>query len=312
MTVIDCVVAHHANSYASGVSRFDELLAGHLGVPFLSLPDERLAALRHPLLSFKPRELTAADVDRLAGLLATAGWEPSVFLHEWTGAPIELELCRRAVVVWAGNAEIGAALDALGIAWREAWTPGLLLDRRPIAPAAITVFSFGMAHKIQTAAFLRLRELLEASGQSYAINVSSAIHATSSLHESESVYRDMRALFPTGLHFLGNLSDQAVYDHLRRASFFASFFPGGVRANNTSVVAAMEEGAVVITNLDEFSPAWLEHGVNVLDVDRLERLPDDVLELRRMSAAAVQTARSLSWARLVERMRSGDRQDSQR
>ncbi|MEJ7891552.1 MAG: hypothetical protein WKF94_02795 [Solirubrobacteraceae bacterium] len=309
MSGVDCIVAHHSNSYASGVSRFDELLAGHLGVPFLALHDDRAGDFARPLLSFKPRELASAEVERLASLLATPGWEPSVFLHEWTGAPIELELCRRATTVWAGNAEIAAALDALGLATEDAWTPGLLTDRRRMAPAAITVFSFGMAHKIQTRRFQQLRALLEDSGESYAIRVSSAIHATSSLHESESVYREMAELFPTGLYFLGNLSDLAVYEHLCNSTFFASFFPGGLRANNTSVAAAMEEGAVVITNLDAHSPAWLEHGVNVLDVDRLDRLPDDLLELRRISAAAMQTARTRSWAVLTDRMRVHDRQD---
>ncbi len=57
-------------------------------------------------------------------------------------------------------------------------------------------------------------------------------------------------MFPS-LYFLGNLSDVAVYNELRRATFFAAFFDGGVRANNTSVAAAMETGAVVITNLDQ-------------------------------------------------------------
>lgn len=305
----DCVVAHHGNSYASGVSRFDELLAGHLGVPFLPLHDERVGGFRRPLLSFKPRELAAGEVERLSLLLDSGGWEPSLFLHEWTGAPIELELCRRATTIWAGNAEIAATLAGLGIETAEAWTPGLLLDRRRMAPAAVTVFSFGMAHKIQTERFKQLRALLEDSGESYAIRVSSAIHATSSLHESESVYREMAELFPTGLYFLGNLSDLAVYDHLRSSTFFASFFPGGLRANNTSVAAAMEEGAVVITNLDAHSPAWLEHGVNVLDIDRLDRLPDDLLDLRRISARAMETARTRSWAALTERMRANDRQD---
>ncbi|MEJ7892778.1 MAG: hypothetical protein WKF94_09060 [Solirubrobacteraceae bacterium] len=85
-----------------------------------------------------------------------------------------------------------------------------------------------------------------------------------------------------------------------------------MRANNTSVAAAMEEGAIVITNLDKFSPAWFEHGVNVLDIGQLDRLPDDVLTLRQLSAAAIETARTRSWGRLTERMRAHDPQDVQR
>ena len=68
----------------------------------------------------------------------------------------------------------------------------------------------------------------------------------------------MHESFPS-LYFLGNLSDVAVYNQLRESTFFAAFFDRGVRANNTSVAAAMETGAVVITNLDELSPPEYVH-----------------------------------------------------
>ena len=53
----------------------------------------------------------------------------------------------------------------------------------------------------------------------------------------------------------------------------AAFFPSGVRANNGTVAAAMEHGAVVITNLDEFSPPEFVHMHNVVDINRCEELP---------------------------------------
>ena len=45
------------------------------------------------------------------------------------------------------------------------WSPGLILDERPFPTPEVTVFSFGMAHKIRTDLFERLRDLLDASGQ---------------------------------------------------------------------------------------------------------------------------------------------------
>ena len=50
---------------------------------------------------------------------------------------------------------------------------------------------------------------------------------------------------------MGYLSDTAVFNHLLDSSYLAAFFEKGLRANNTTVNAAMECGCTVITNLDE-------------------------------------------------------------
>ena len=111
----------------------------------------------------------------------------------------------------------------------------------------------------------------------------------------------MHELFPS-LYFLGNLSDVAVYNRLRESTFFAAFFDRGVRANNTSVAAAMETGAVVITNLDELSPPEYVHGENVIDIERCDQLPTDPAVLDAMRARAVETAAKRGWDALVARM----------
>jgi hypothetical protein len=110
-------------------------------------------------------------------------------------------------------------------------------------------------------------------------------------------------VFPS-LYFLGNLSDVAVHNQLRTATFFAAFFPQGVRANNTTVAAAMETGAVVITNLDGHSPPEYVHMENVVDIGRCDVLPADPAVLDGIRARAVETARSRGWDELVDRMRA--------
>jgi len=160
-----------------------------------------------------------------------------------------------------------------------------------------------MAHKVRTDMFERLRRLLEATGRSYALYLSNANHETATLDDARLVYEEMQRTFPRGLYFMGNLSDVAVYNHLVQATFFAAFFREGVRANNTTVASAMEHGAVVITNLDEHSPPYLRHLDNVIDIERCDVLPDDPLELRRISVRAMETSRTLSWDRLVEVVR---------
>lgn len=308
---IDAVLTHHTDTYASGVARFNELLADHLGVPFASAFDDGALMYRSPLLSFKCNELPRSAQQLLLARLTDGTWQrPQCFLHDWHDASLERSLIKACSVVWAGNLEINCAIADLHGAVREAWTPGLLMDRRVISRAEISVLSFGMAHKIQSSQFRRLRELLDASGRSYAVYVSSATHATSSAGADHAVYQEMHELFPAGLWFLGNLSDVAVYNRVLECTFFASFFPAGVRANNTSIAAAMENGAVCITNLDVHSPPEFVHMENILDINQLEALPSDLLELRRISVAAMETARARGWDALVSAMRADSREGS--
>jgi hypothetical protein len=95
----------------------------------------------------------------------------------------------------------------------------------------------------------------------------------------------------------------AVSNYLRQMTYYAAFFPSGVRANNTSVAYALERGAVVLTNLDEHSPPEYVHGENVIDIEQTTELPRDPLALQRLSSAATETARTRTWERLVERIR---------
>jgi hypothetical protein len=203
--------------------------------------------------------------------------------------------------VHCGNLEIFEGVRGLNDRTEAVWAPGLIVDRRAFEPAAVTVFSFGMAHKIRTDMFRRLRGLLDALGTPYAVYVSAANHETTTLEDAQAVFEKMHELFPS-LYFLGNLSDVAVYNRLRESTFFAAFFDRGVRANNTSVAAAMETGAVVITNLDGLSPPEYVHGENVIDIERCDRLPTDPAVLDAIRARAVETAAARGWEALVARM----------
>jgi hypothetical protein len=300
---VEAVVTHHRDGFRSGVARFNELLAARLGVPLYGVDDDSKPGWAKSLFSFKVSEMGDWERDALAARIAGVDWRGEVYLHEWSGLGLEREIVGRAGRVHCGNLEILEQIRGLTSEPDDVWTPGLLVDRRDYEPADISVFSFGMAHKIQTEAFRRLRALLDRSGRSYTVYVSAANHETSSLEDAESVFREMHEVFPS-LYFLGNLSDVAVHNQLREATFFAAFFPKGVRANNTTVAAAMETGAVVITNLDEHSPAEYVHMENVVDIGRCEELPTDRAVLDGIRARAVETARSRGWDELVERMRA--------
>jgi hypothetical protein len=303
---IDAVVGDHMNPYASGAARFNQILAERLGVPFISVVDQLLESSNFPLMSFKEQELDGAEraalgaaLDRLDGRSA-----PRVYLHDYGGSSLERRLVTSAAIVYCGNAEIAAKVSALNRRVHTVWAPGLILDDRVFSPAVNSVFSFGMAHKVRSEMFARLRGLLERTGVSYSLYMSNANHATATLREAQLVFDEMSEVFPTNLYFMGNLSDVAIYNYLRTTTFFAAFFKNGVRANNTSVLSAMEHGSVVITNLDEYSPEYLVHGDNMLDIDRCDQLPSDPLEHKRLGLRAMETARTLSWDRLVSVIRN--------
>jgi hypothetical protein len=297
---IDAVVTHHRDGFRSGVARFNELLAEGLGVPCIWLFDSRLASQRCPLLSFKVGEMHRDERERLSAILDAQTWRGEVFLHEYAGDPLERRLIERAQRIHCGNHEIFERLRGEGLLLQTTWSPGLILDDRRYRPTEISVFSFGMAHKLRTDMFERLRELLDASRRSYALYVSAANHETTKMQDAQLIFRELHEIFPDDrLYFLGNLSDVAVYNWLCQATFFAAFFVGGVRANNGSVAAAMEKGAVVVTNLDEHSPPEFAHMDNVIDIELCEELPSDPLVLKRLSVRAIETARERSWGHLV-------------
>ncbi len=298
MSPIEAVVTHHRSGFRSGVARFNELLAERLGVPLYGLDDDG-RGWDGSLLSFKVSELDIATRATVAARLEE--WDGELFLHELSGLELERELVGRARRVHCGNLEIFEGVRGLNDRTDAVWAPGLIVDRRAFEPAAVTVFSFGMAHKIRTDMFRRLRGLLDALGTPYAVYVSAANHETTTLEDAQAVFEEMHELFPS-LYFIGNLSDVAVYNRLRESTFFAAFFDRGVRANNTSVAAAMETGAVVITNLDELSPPEYVHGENVIDIERCDRLPTDPAVLDAMRARAVETAAKRGWDALVARM----------
>ena len=301
-TTIDAVVTHHRDGFRSGVGRFNELLSERLGVPLVGIRKLLSRQLSRPLLSFKLAELAPAERSELEALVERRPFAWEIFLHVHGDDALESGLVSGAARVHCGNHEVYELVKHLNSSCQVLWSPGLILDERIFAPAEISVFSFGMAHKIRTDLFERLRRLLDASGRTYAIYVSAANHETTQMRDAQLIFDEMHEIFPSTLFFVGNLSDVAVFNHLRSSTFFASFFLGGVRANNGSVAAAMEHGAVVITNLDEYSPPEFVHMENVIDIGRCEDLPLDPLVLKRISVRAMESGRGRGWNRLVARL----------
>ena len=189
----------------------------------------------------------------------------------------------------------------------EAWCPGILIDAEPFVKTELSVFTFGMAHKVRGEYYRKLDELLKRTGKSYSLYLSTALHEGMSIETAfDAAVKNIRDAFSGPVYFLGFLSDAAVLHYLQTTTYFAAFFPHGVRANNTSVNSAMNAGAVVVTNLDDGSPSGYRHMHSVIDVTTCSELPTDGEVLRGIGRNATAEAKLLSWDALVERLVSSD------
>jgi hypothetical protein len=300
----DCVAGYHLNPWTCGIAKFNDILAGHLGVPVVGLRAVELGSYGRPLLSIKLSEFSESDAADLRIWAEAHAGRFDLFLHAFDGTEVELTVLQAAGRVYCGNAELFHDLSPLRPDLVELFCPGTILGPQRFQRSELSVFTFGMAHKIRVPLYRRLRDLLDATGKSYTIYVSTALHENTSFDASFVVrFKELETLFNGRVYFMGYLSDTAVYNHLIDATFLAAFFEKGLRANNTTVNAAMECGCAVLTNLDAYSPAGLIHMQNVIDINRCDRLPEEQ-EMTRIGRAAREIARGqYGWEQLVAQLR---------
>ncbi|HEY6362003.1 MAG TPA: hypothetical protein VIX63_12900 [Vicinamibacterales bacterium] len=302
--MIDCIAGYHLNPWTCGIAKFNAILAKHLEVPVVGIRAVELGHYRMPLLSLKLSEFCPRDAVDLDAWSQTHQGGFELFLHAFDGTGVEHRLLLAAKRVYCGNAELFRDLHPARPDIQELFCPGTILNPQRFQQTDLSVFTFGMAHKIRVPLYRRLRELLEATGRSYSVYVSTALHENTSFDGSFVVrFEELQSIFNGQVYFMGYLSDTAVYNHLMDCHYLAAFFEKGLRANNTTVNAAMESGCAVITNLDEHSPAGLVHLTNVIDINLCDRLPDTE-QTQRIGLAARDIARSLyGWDRLTAQLR---------
>ena len=135
--------------------------------------------------------------------------------------------------------EPSAGYVATGRVWKlyELGVPALV--ERPVM-ADRALFCFGMAHKLDLEKFRELR----ASFPDRQLWISTAEHEGA----GPSKVPALVAAWGDGARNLGHLSDAALQLVWPRCLAFVAFFAGGLRANNSSVHAALDAGVPVITN----------------------------------------------------------------
>ena len=149
----------------------------------------------------------------------------------------------------------------------------------------------------------RLRDLLEGTGRSYSVYVSTALHENTSFDDAFVIrFKELLSIFNGQIYFMGYLSDTAVFNQLVDYAFLAAFFEKGLRANNTSVNAAMVRLCGDHQPRRGLSPGTRPHE-NVIDINRCDRLPD-LDEAARIGRGAREVAHSeYGWDQLVAQLR---------
>ncbi len=280
-----CVVSFHTNPYTCGVARFNRSLADEMQIPLLSIDAFATAPLANALVSVKFDEMSPEAIVLLGSTLLEGASPFSLLLHDVHKTPEEVAFCRRAVKVFAANAELCAKLQDVRPDALPAFAPGAA-EQKKSGTFDLTLITFGMAHKIRSDRYKKLGQLLRGDARSAQLEISTALHeGTSFSEEFFSVNTEISEAFEGNVSFLGFLADGEVSRRIVAADALVAFFPKGARENNTTVLSAMAHGCCVITNLDEGSPSWMKHSDSVLDIDQLTELPS-AQELRRVGNAA--------------------------
>ncbi len=250
--MIDAILGDDTNPLMSGIAAFNAQLGQRLDVPVYSLVQGWQRA-KHPLVSIRG---TGEDV--VWARFAEAWTAFDVFWH----ADFQPCLTSRARRVFAANTALAERIRPHRPDVIAAHCPGLIQARGAFPQTDLTVFTFGHAHKLRVDLYAQLKALLDATGRSYTVYLSAGLHTGASA--ADDPFLALQRLFGERLIFLGILSDRAVAHYLATCTYVAAFFESGVRENNTTVNAALEAGATVLTNCDARTPAALRAAV--LDV----------------------------------------------
>jgi len=243
--VVDAVLSYHADPISCGVAKFSQQLAKRLDVPW-----DRWGAMRtNPLFSVKTAEVRQWFYD----VPVFGPYE--LFFHDMPNMAdgAAMKSARR---VFAASAALAEEIRPYRRDVISAWCPSLV-EAQPREP--ITVLSFGMAHKIRTDLYETLKAKLDDTGEPYVVYVSAALHEGTTFSDASQSFEMLRKLFGMNFVFLGTLSDEAMVDRLRTCTYVAAFFEKGLRENNTSVMAAIDAGATVLTNWDDQTPGIFLH-----------------------------------------------------
>jgi hypothetical protein len=292
------VVSYHLNTWGCGIAKFNSILADRLNLRVISFHEWVISKNQNGFLSVSFNEFTEPDKKLLSDSIPKQS-ELVLVLHSFSFLPLEIEVIRKVKVVISLNSQISNDLASLGIECVEGYAPSMLEEEQPSDNGSLRLFTFGMAHKFELEYVTKVVENYRSLGISPSISLSTALHVGEQPFDylKEDVESLARAL-DTPIYFLGFLSDIALRNELVSADAIFRFFPKGVRSNSTSLMASLSLGKVTISNLDQYSPNWLKHFENIVDINMWslgQAIPKDL-----GTNAKVSYEKHVSWEKLAD------------
>ena len=267
------VVTFHTNPYTCGVARFNIALAESLQIPLITLNDFLAKPISGALLSIKCEEIGEENSGELSRFLVSSSERFDVYLHGLDNSDAERIVITQAARIFTATLEMADVIRNSRNDVLSTFAPGA--QPSPVLKQVdCTLLTFGMAHKIRVDGYRKLGEILHGDSRTFRLEISTALHEGTTFSEDFfTVGKDIRKVFDGNVSFLGFLADEEVSNRMRAADALVAFFPLGVRENNTTVLSAMSHGCAVITNLDQYSPGWMVHGLSVFDIDKMVDFP---------------------------------------
>ena len=210
-------------------------------------------------------------IEKVGKHLINNNIEYDVFLHKFDDLPVEKLLVKGSNNIFCGNDEIAYQVKRIHNNVMTLFCPSLLSGESINFDDKLNIFSFGMAHKIQINHYQTLNKILSENGIDYALRISTAFHEKVHFGDLNIISEKLGKMYEGKIQFLGFLSDDSVNYFLQKSDLFTAFFDSAFRAGNTSVYAAMMKGCSVLTNVDQYSPSWLNHNENFLDILKVKR-----------------------------------------
>ena len=283
------LVSYHTNPYTCGVARFNQALSAALKIPIVAMSNLSSRTADVLLLSLKFEEISRESAEQLLSNLQASGAVFDLFLHGIVDSDIEQVFVTTARQVFVASNEYADQIRSHRADVVSYFAPGAS-DRSKNVDTDLTLLTFGMAHKIRSAGYKKLGQLLSNDDRTVQLEISTALHDGTSFSEDFfSVGSEISQVFDGNVSFLGFLADEEVSRRLHGAHALVAFFPSGARENNTTVLSAMAHRCPVITNLDSYSPSWMKHDESVFDIDQLSNFPsrDSLLRVGEAGQRAV-------------------------
>jgi hypothetical protein len=294
------LIGSHSISEHCGVARFNLRISEKIGVRITDLEDlnNSFSNLKFPLISIHLCETDLIKLEKLSSILKIKSSKYDLFLHDFTENSMSLELLRNAEKIFTGNEEIKSKLEKFSIESKALWSPETITNgsELEIDPNTINFFTFGMAHKLSGKNHYQLQEFLEKSGKSYQFQVSTSPHeGRNFINDCSLLKSEFYEIYRNRFQWCGYLSERFLSQVLVESDFFVAFFESGLRANNSSVIAALQFGKRVITNLDNFSPTWAVPANGIYNLHSISA-PDITKEINPQISSQIQNlSASLNW-----------------